>query len=128
MIRFIKIIESNEFSIKKTFNEIVCQSSVWIFWISLMFHSRELNRKINHIHERSLRIVYTDHNNSDLRRISLSVFTIGNIHSLAIELFKVKENFSNTIIMSDIFPSGVLNYNLISQTFLEIPSILQNLV
>ena len=41
----------------------------------LMFHSRELNRKINHIHKRSLRIVYTDHNNSDLR-IRLSVFTI----------------------------------------------------
>ena len=76
MIRFIKIIESNEFSIKKTFNEIVRQSPVWILWISLMFHSRELNRKINHIHERFLRIVYTDHNNSDLRRIGLSVFTI----------------------------------------------------
>ena len=36
------------------------------------------------------------------------------IQSLAIELFKVKENLSNT--MSDIFPTRVLNYNLTSQT------------
>ena len=29
-----------------------------------MFHSREINRKINHIHERSLRIVSRDYNSS----------------------------------------------------------------
>ena len=29
-----------------------------------MFHGREINRKINHIHERSLRIVYRDYNSS----------------------------------------------------------------
>ena len=29
-----------------------------------MFHARELNKKINHIHERSLRIVYRDYNSS----------------------------------------------------------------
>lgn len=83
-------------------------SSCPLVW---MFYGRKLNRNINHIHEKLLRIAYKYYNKY-----------------LAIELFKVKENFSNTIIMSDIFPSGVLNYNLISQTFLEIPSILQNLV
>ena len=50
-----------------------------------------------------------------LRRIILSVFTIEIISSLAIELFKVKENLSNTI-MSDILHTRVLNYNLKSQT------------
>ena len=50
----------------------------------------------------------------------MSVFTIitsvFNIQSLAVELFKVKKNLSNTI-MSDIFPTRVLlNYNLRSQT------------
>ena len=55
-----------------------------------------------------------------LRRIIMSVFTIitsvFNIQSLAVELFKVKKNLSNTI-MSDIFPTRVLlNYNLRSQT------------
>ena len=49
-----------------------------------------------------------------LRRIILSVFTI-EISSLAVELFKVKENLSNTI-MSDILHNRVLNYNLKSQT------------
>ena len=49
-----------------------------------------------------------------LRRIILSVFTI-EISSLAVELFKVKENLSNTI-MSDVFPTRLLNYNLRSQT------------
>ena len=29
-----------------------------------MFHGREVNNKINHLHERSLRIVYKDSNTS----------------------------------------------------------------
>ena len=83
-----------------------------------MFHGREINRKINHIHERSLRIVYRDYNSSfkDLLKKDNSVcIHHRNIQSLAVELFKVKENLSNTI-MSDIFPTRVLNYNLRSQT------------
>ena len=83
-----------------------------------MFHRRELNRKINHIHERSLRIVCKDYNSSfnDLLKKNKSVcIHHRNIQSLAIELFKVKENFSSTI-MSDIFTTRVLNYNLRSQT------------
>ena len=54
-----------------------------------------------------------------LRRIGLSVFTIETYRlehtDLANELFKVKANLSN-IIMNDIFPTRVLNYNLRSQT------------
>ena len=40
---------------------------VWIF------HGREINRKINHVHERSLRVVYRDYNSSfkDLLRKDL---------------------------------------------------------
>ena len=71
---------------------------VWIF------HGREINRKINHIHERSLCIIYRDYNNSltDLLKKDNSVCTHHrNIQGLAVKLFKVKENFSNTI-MSDI--------------------------
>ena len=83
-----------------------------------MFHGREINRKINHIHERSLRIVYRDYNSSfkDLLQKDNSVcIHHRNIQSLAVELFKVKVNLSNTI-MNDIFPTRVLNYNLRSQT------------
>ena len=80
----------------------------------LMFRGRELNRKINHVRERSLRIVYKDYNSSfnDLLKKNKSVCILHrNIQSLAIGLFKVKENLSNTI-MSDIFPTRALNYNL----------------
>ena len=76
-----------------------------------MFHGREINRKINHIHERSLRIVYRDYNSSfkDLLKKDNSVcIHHRNIQRLAVELFKVKENLSNTT-MSDTFPTRVLN-------------------
>ena len=68
--------------------------SIW------MFHSRGINNKINHLNERSLRIVYADNISSfeDLLKKDRS-FTIHqrNIQSLAIELFKVKGNLSNNI-------------------------------
>ena len=82
-----------------------------------MFHGREIKRKINQIHERSQRIVYRDYNSSfkDLLKKDNSVcIHHRNIQGLPVELLKVKENLSNTI-MSDTFPTRVLNYNLRSQ-------------
>ena len=61
--------------------------------------------------------VYRDYNSSFkclLEKDNSACVHNRNIHSLAVELFKVKENFSNTI-MSDIFPTRVLNYNLRSE-------------
>ena len=73
-----------------------------LIWI---FDSRRVNNKINHLHERSLRIVYKDNYSSyvDLL-VKDKSFTIHqrNIQSLAIELFKVKRNLSN-VIMCNIF-------------------------
>ena len=83
-----------------------------------MFHGREINRKIKNIHESSLRIANRDYNSSfkDLLKKDNSVCVHHrNIENLVVELFKVKENLSNTI-MSGIFPTRVLNYNLRSQT------------
>ena len=57
---------------------------------------RELNRKINHIHERFLRIDDKDYSSSfnDLLKKDKSVFIHQeNIPSLTIELFKMKETF-----------------------------------
>ena len=58
-----------------------------------MFHGRVLNRKINHLHERSLRIVYKDSISSfhELLQKDHS-FTIHHrkIQSLANELYKIK--------------------------------------
>ena len=82
-----------------------------------MFHGRGVNNEINHLHERSLRIIYKD-NNSSFKELlkkdnSFSVH-FKNIQSLAIELFKVKENLSNTI-MNDILQTRTLTYNFRSQ-------------
>ena len=85
---------------------------VWIF------HGREINRKINHIHERPLRIVYRDYNISFkvlLTKDKSACIHHRNIQSLPIELFKIKKNLSNTKIR-DIFLTRILNYNLRSQT------------
>ena len=66
-----------------------------------MFHSRKVNSEINHLQERSLRIVYNDYITSfeDLLKKDNS-FKIHwkNIQSLAIEPFKVKKGIANPIL------------------------------
>ena len=83
-----------------------------------MFQSRRVNNKINHLRERSLRIVYKDNCISYVNLLLKDKsFTIHqrNIQSLAIELFKVKRNLSNVIICN-ILKTRTLTYNLRSQT------------
>ena len=86
--------------------------------LTWMFHSRKANAKINHIHERALRIVYKGNKSSFeelLRKGKSFCIHHRNIQSLAIDLFKVKNNLSNRI-MCDIFETRNFNYNLRSQT------------
>ena len=62
-----------------------------------MFCSRQMNRKINHIHERALRIVYNDYTTTfdDLLRKDKSVsIHHRNIQYVAIEMYKVVNNIS----------------------------------
>ena len=69
-----------------------------------MFHSRKLNNKIK-LQERSLRIIYRDGTSSfeDLLRKDGSVTVHDrNIQTLAVEMFKVKNNLSPKIIQ-DLF-------------------------
>ena len=83
-----------------------------------MIHSRRVNNKTNHLHERSLRTVYKDNYSSyvDLLAKDKS-FTIHqrNTQPLATELFKVKQNLSNAII-GNILKTGTPTYTLRSQT------------
>ena len=83
-----------------------------------VFRGRVLNRKINHLHKLSLRIVYKGSISffHELLQKDHS-FTIHhkNIQSLARELYKIKENLSNEI-MSSIFPPRLIKYNLRTQT------------
>ena len=85
--------------------------------LTWMFYSRKPSSKINHIHERSLRIVYKDNISSFeklLKKENSFCIHHRNIQSLAIELFKVKNNLCNRI-MGDIFETRNLDYNLRSQ-------------
>lgn len=62
-----------------------------------MFCSNKMNKKINHIHERALRLVYQDYvtSFSDLLKKDNSLtFHHRNIHQVAIEMFKVKHDLS----------------------------------
>ena len=89
-----------------------------------MFHSRKVNSKINHLQDRSLRIVYNDYISSfeDLLKKDTS-FKIyqKNIQSLAIELFKVEIGIANPN-LCDIFPRSI-DYNLRSQTEFSVSSV-----
>ncbi len=72
-----------------------------------MFHSRELNNRINRIHERSLRIVYQDHKTSFEALLKKDQsFTIHerNIQTLGIELYKVAHGISPEL-MRLVFPT-----------------------
>ena len=68
--------------------------------LAWMFHSRRVNNKINHLHQRSLRIVYKEKYSSyvDLL-VKDKLFTI---HQRSIQSHKVKRNLSN-VIMCNIF-------------------------
>ena len=78
-----------------------------------MFHNRKLNIRINKIHERSLRIVYSDTESTfeELLQKDNSVsIHIRNIQTLAIEIYKVV-NGSSPEIMKQIFTlKNSMNY------------------
>ena len=83
-----------------------------------MFRQRSSNTRINHLHERALRIVYNDNESTfeDFLKNGNSVsIHHKNIRLLGIELYKVKNSLS-TQLMSEIFNLRNKNYNLRSQT------------
>ena len=83
-----------------------------------MFHSREMNNRINRIHERSLRIVYKNKQSTFQELLdrdkSVSVHH-SNIRKLAIEIFKVKNNLSPEI-LNDVFEIVDSSYYLRKDT------------
>ena len=83
-----------------------------------MFHSRKLNNRINHIHERALRLVYRDYTSSfDELLPKDNSFRIHhrNLQKLAIEIFKVKLGIAPQI-MKNVFPLIDNPYNLRNET------------
>ena len=106
MVCFSKVLKLYDSSTKESCDEILYQSPVWLLSTIWMFHGRVLNRKINHLHEPSLRIIYRGSMSSFHELFQKDFFfTIHHrsIKSLAIELYKINENLSNEI-MSSISP------------------------
>ena len=70
-----------------------------------MFHSRKLNERINHIHERALRIVYKDFNSS-FQELLIEDNALNihhrNLQKLVTEILKIKNSLSPEFI-NDVF-------------------------
>ena len=76
-----------------------------------MFHNRTVNSKINRLHERALRLLYTDDISTFeelLKRAGSFTIHQRNIQSLAIEMFKVK-NSIGPLLLNEIFIERVYN-------------------
>ena len=83
-----------------------------------MFHSRKFNHRTNKIHERTLRIVYDDHQCTFEELLGRdSSFTIHerNLQKLAIEMFKVNNGLSVQLV-SENFHFAENHHNFRHQT------------
>ena len=90
-----------------------------------MFHGRQINDKINKLHESALRIVYDDTITSfEELLVKDKTFTIHhqNIQSLAIEIYNAMNNLPGGN-LSEFFVRNNDNYNLRSRSELTVPSI-----
>ena len=84
-----------------------------------MFHSRTMNNKINRIHERALRLVYSDHVSSFdefLKKERSFSIHHRNIQSLAIELYKFFHGLSPSIMKNVFHFNTNIPYNLRSRS------------
>ena len=90
------------------------------------FHDRELNAKINKLHERSLRLVYEDYDSTFdelLKRDNSVKIHHRNVQLLAIEMYKVKKGMSVDTIDDIFLESFKKGANLRKQTEFSIPTV-----
>ena len=79
-----------------------------------MFHDRSVNKKINRIHERTLRIAYKESYSSYedvMRKTESMTFHQRNLKLLAIEIYKTQNNH-NPSLTKQIFIMKDIPYNL----------------
>ena len=90
-----------------------------------MCHSRANNNKINRLHERCLRIIYSDKQSSFQALLekdgSVSIHN-RNLQFLATEMYKVKNNLSVSI-LTDLFKQRNEVYNLRNNNLFTIPAV-----
>ena len=93
--------------------------------LAWMFHSRNLNNKINKIHERALRIAYKDYVSSFdtlLERDKSVTIHKENLQILMTEIFKTRNNM-NSSFMNEIFRERENMYNLRNNNEFVLPRI-----
>ena len=80
-----------------------------------MFHDRRVNAKINHIHERGLRIAYQDRTSSFEELLitdnSVSIHQ-RNLQLLIIQIYRTRMNLNPPPFMKEIFVEREIHYNL----------------
>ena len=86
-----------------------------------MFCSRQMNRKINHVHERALRIVYNDYEssfNEILIKDNSVLIHRRNIQLVALEMYKIVHNLVPPF-MNEIFGERIQTSNRSGNIFLR---------
>ena len=86
-----------------------CESQFKYCSLVYMLHTRQLNKIINRLHERALRLIYDDYNETFEKLLERNRFFTtheNNIQQFAIEMFKVKhclvsEVFENMFVMNN---------------------------
>ena len=89
-----------------------------------MFHSPSINNKINCLHERVLRIVYSDFKSSFdnlLEKDEAFSIHVNNLLKLPTEMLKVSKNFSIPL-MSELFHQKVNHYDLRNPNKVSFPN------
>ena len=89
-----------------------------------MNHNKSINKKINNLHERALRLIYCDHSSDFqelLQRDNSVTIHQKNIQALAIMMYKVVNKIAPTIV-SELFSYSKVNYNLRSGSQFHQPS------
>ena len=78
-----------------------------------MFHSKKMNNRINHFHERALKLAYNDYTStfeSLLERDNSLTIHKRNLQLLATEMYKLRHGLAPKI-MEDLFPPREIKYN-----------------
>ena len=90
-----------------------------------MLYDRTINHRINHVHERALRIAYKDHGNDFgylLEQSNSVPIHIRNLQLLITEIFKTKSHL-NPPFIKDIFQERIMNYDLRHGNDAQLPKV-----
>ena len=88
-----------------------------------MFHSREMNNKINKLHERALRVVYKNYDitfEQLLEKDKSVTIHDKNLQKLAVEMYKAKHNLS-PVPVQDLFNLQDVPYELRNKRCWQVP-------